>query len=150
MFAKKKQPPIRSLIAEGCHIHGDLTFSEGLRIDGSVEGKVSSSNSGENFGKNKTMVFVSQTGRISGGIHADIIIVNGHVDGPIHANFLLEIQPKARIHGDVSYKQLEMHQGALISGRMLPVERADATDAAGPQTLTATGTGETQIAPRQA
>lgn len=120
MFSKKKQPPIRSLIAEGCHVQGNLSFSEGLRIDGSVEGSVVSAEI--ETGKHKSMVFVSQAGQVSGGIKADIIIVNGRVDGPIHANFLLELQPKARVHGDVQYKQLEMHPGALIEGRMLPLD----------------------------
>jgi cytoskeletal protein CcmA (bactofilin family) len=34
---------------------------------------------------------------------------------------LLELQPKARIEGDVSYKALEMHQGATISGQLKPM-----------------------------
>ena len=34
---------------------------------------------------------------------------------------MLDLQPKARVNGDVSYRQLEMHQGALISGRMQPI-----------------------------
>jgi cytoskeletal protein CcmA (bactofilin family) len=34
---------------------------------------------------------------------------------------LLELQPKARIEGDVSYKSLEMHQGATISGQLKPM-----------------------------
>ena len=39
MFGKKKQPPIKSLIAQGTRIQGDLQFGEGLRIDGG-EGNV--------------------------------------------------------------------------------------------------------------
>jgi len=38
MFAKKKQPPIKSLIAQGSRIDGNITFAEGLRIDGDVVG----------------------------------------------------------------------------------------------------------------
>ena len=40
MFAKKKQPPIKSLIAHGSEIHGSLKFTDGLRIDGAVVGDV--------------------------------------------------------------------------------------------------------------
>ena len=36
----KKQPPIRSLIGEGTVLHGEVRFSEGLRIDGEVHGDV--------------------------------------------------------------------------------------------------------------
>jgi cytoskeletal protein CcmA (bactofilin family) len=35
----------------------------------------------------------------------------------VHAPELLELQPKARVEGDVSYKALEM-QGATIIGQL--------------------------------
>ena len=41
MFGKKGQPPIRSLIAQGSRIEGNLRFTEGLRIDGEVVGNTS-------------------------------------------------------------------------------------------------------------
>lgn len=34
MFGKKKQAPIRTLVGGGALIHGELRFTEGLRIDG--------------------------------------------------------------------------------------------------------------------
>jgi cytoskeletal protein CcmA (bactofilin family) len=40
MFGKKKQPPIKSLIAEGTAIEGNLKFSDGLRVDGTVIGEI--------------------------------------------------------------------------------------------------------------
>ncbi|MDO4724901.1 MAG: polymer-forming cytoskeletal protein [Comamonadaceae bacterium] len=140
MFSKSKQPPIRSLIAEGCHVHGDISFADGIRIDGTVEGTLSGD---EAKSKKGTLVFVSEHGRVSGGIQADTIIVNGVVEGPLHAALMLDLQPKARVNGDVSYRQLEMHQGALISGRMQPIlspavsaaeERGAAAQAAPPGT----------------
>ena len=35
---------------------------------------------------------------------------------------LLELQPKAQIEGDVHYKALEMHQGAVIAGQLRPTD----------------------------
>ena len=34
MFSRNKQPPIKSLIAEGSRIEGNVHFTDGLRIDG--------------------------------------------------------------------------------------------------------------------
>jgi cytoskeletal protein CcmA (bactofilin family) len=34
---------------------------------------------------------------------------------------MLELQPNARIEGDVQYAALEMHQGALITGQLRPI-----------------------------
>jgi cytoskeletal protein CcmA (bactofilin family) len=35
---------------------------------------------------------------------------------------LLELQPKAHIEGDVFYKAIEMHLGAVIAGQLRPLE----------------------------
>lgn len=114
MFSKKKQPAIRSLIADGNRIEGNVQFADGLRIDGTVVGDV---RSGEE--KNSILV-ISETAAIVGEVHADHVIVNGTVRGPVYARSMLELQPKARIEGDVYYTALEMHQGAIISGLLRP------------------------------
>lgn len=114
MFSRNKQPPIRSLIAEGDRLEGDLHFVQGLRIDGQVVGDVRCT--AELGG----LLVVSATARVEGAIHAAHVIVNGEVLGPVFASTLLELQPKARVTGDVHYKALEMHQGATICGNMLP------------------------------
>lgn len=115
MFNKKKQPPIKSLIAEGSHIVGNITFSDGLRVDGTVTGNIAADE------KEASILVISEIAAITGEIIADHIIVNGRVHGPIHARKMLELQPKARIDGDVSYAALEMHQGALITGQLRPL-----------------------------
>ncbi len=116
MFNKKKQPPIRSLIAQGSRIDGDLIFSDGLRIDGAVNGTVTAS------ADQASILVISESAKLTGEIRADHIIINGTVIGPVHASVMLELQPKARIDGDVYYKALEMHHGAIIAGRLCPAD----------------------------
>lgn len=115
MFNKKKQPPIRSLIAEGSQIDGDFRFVDGLRIDGAVKGVVCANPD------MPSILVISETATVTGEIHADHIIINGTVKGPVYANAMLELQPKARIQGDVHYTALEMHQGAIIAGQLRPM-----------------------------
>jgi cytoskeletal protein CcmA (bactofilin family) len=115
MFNKKKQPPIKSLIAQGTRIEGHVLFHDGLRIDGEVVGDIRASD------EKPSILVVSEVATVIGQIHADHVIINGHVKGPVLAFDLLELQPKARIEGDVSYKALEMHQGATISGQLKPM-----------------------------
>jgi cytoskeletal protein CcmA (bactofilin family) len=112
MFGKKKQPPIKSLIAEGTSIEGNLKFADGLRIDGTVIGEIRAKEG------SPSILVISEFATVTGLIHADHVIINGHVRGPVHASELLELQPKAKIEGDVSYKALEMHQGAVIFGQL--------------------------------
>mgnify|MGYP006180326071 FL=1 len=115
MFEKRKQPPIKSLIAQGTRIDGDLSFRDGLRIDGEVTGNIRASEG------HTSILVVSEVAQVTGLVEADHVIINGHVKGPVVARELLELQPKARIEGDVSYKALEMHQGATISGQLKPM-----------------------------
>ncbi|OYU43903.1 MAG: cell shape determination protein CcmA [Burkholderiales bacterium PBB4] len=115
MFNRKKQPPIKSLIAEGTHLEGNIQFSDGLRVDGDVKGNVRADSA------SASILVVSEAAHIIGELEADHIIINGSVKGPVHAREMLELQPKARIEGDVHYAALEMHQGALITGQLRPL-----------------------------
>jgi len=115
MFDRKKQPPIKSLIAHGCQIDGNFSFAEGLRVDGELKGNI------VGVADRPSILVISESAVITGEILADHVIVNGQVLGPIHARVMLELQPKARITGDVTYKMLEMHQGALVEGRLSPL-----------------------------
>jgi cytoskeletal protein CcmA (bactofilin family) len=115
MFNKKKQPPIKSLIADGSEINGNISFTDGLRVDGKVTGNVHASE------EISSILVISEIATIIGEITADHIIINGTVKGPVHARKMLELQPKARIEGDVQYTALEMHQGALITGQLRPI-----------------------------
>jgi cytoskeletal protein CcmA (bactofilin family) len=117
MFGKGKPAPqkrIDSLIGAGTTVRGDIVFEGGLRIDGQVVGNVTASE-----GKPATLV-VSDAARVDGRIEVSHLVINGAVNGPVAARDYLELQPKARIVGDVSYKTLEMHVGAQIQGRLEP------------------------------
>jgi cytoskeletal protein CcmA (bactofilin family) len=115
MFNKKKQPPIKSLIAEGSQITGSISFTDGLRVDGDVNGNIRAKDD------MASILVISETAHVTGEITADHIIINGTVKGPVNARMMLELQPKARIEGDVHYAALEMHQGALITGQLRPI-----------------------------
>jgi cytoskeletal protein CcmA (bactofilin family) len=118
LFGRKKQPPIRSLIGEGTVIQGELRFDAGLRIDGEVQGDVVATGP-------SSLLVISENARVSGKVMAGHVIINGQVHGPVVSTALLELQPKARIVGDVHYETLEMHQGATIDGELKHVMAAE-------------------------
>jgi cytoskeletal protein CcmA (bactofilin family) len=119
MFNRKKQPPIKSLIAHGTQISGGISFSEGLRVDGVILGNLMAAEG------HPSILVISETASVEGEIRAAHVIINGSVTGHIHASELLELQPKAQIRGDVHYKALEMHQGATITGQLRPMMMAE-------------------------
>jgi len=116
MFSSKtvKQTEIASLIGATTSVTGNIEFSGGLRIDGTVKGSVHCVD-GEKGG----MLVVSENGRIEGEVRAGHLVVAGCIQGPVCAANLIELQPKARIAGDVRYRALEMHHGAVVEGMMI-------------------------------
>lgn len=116
MFGKKPnaQKRIDSLIGAGTVVRGDIIFEGGLRIDGQVAGNVTATE-----GKPATLV-VSEQARVDGMVEVSHVVINGQVHGPVTAVDYLELQPKARVVGDVAYKTLEMHVGAVVQGRLDP------------------------------
>jgi cytoskeletal protein CcmA (bactofilin family) len=115
MFGTKRTTPktIGTLIGAGTTIEGTLSYSGGLRIDGTVKGDVRSLN-GE-----PGMVIVSEQGSVIGEVHAAHLVVSGKVNGPLFVTDVLELQPKAHVAGDVHYRAVEIHHGAVVEGRLI-------------------------------
>ena len=84
----------------------------GPRIDGRVDGNISTQN-----GDAGTVV-ISEQAHIDGEINVSHVVVNGTVRGPIIAEDYLELQAKAHVVGDVTYRKLEMQLGAVVQGRL--------------------------------
>ncbi len=121
MFDRKKRhaPPqkrIDSLIGAGTVVRGNVEFRGGLRIDGQVEGNVSTVG-----GESGTLV-ISEEARVDGEVAASHAVINGTVNGTVRADDYLELQAKARIVGDLQYRTLEMQLGAVVKGRLIHAE----------------------------
>ena len=116
MFFKKSnriQNSIDTLIGADTRVEGDIHFTGGLRVDGAIRGNVIEPNS------SPSTLILSEHGRIEGAISASKVVINGKVIGPVKASQFIELQAKARVTGDVHYKSLEMHTGAVIEGKLV-------------------------------
>lgn len=115
MFSRSKKPQNRidTLIGAESKIIGDIEFSGGLRVDGSIRGNVSET------GSNPGTLVLSEHGRIEGAISVSHAVINGVVVGPLIARSYVELQAKSRVTGDVCYKSLEMHMGAVVEGKLI-------------------------------
>ena len=116
MFGRKVSKPqnrIDCLIGAGTVIEGNITFSGGLRVDGHVRGNVLAAED-----KPGTLV-LSEQARIEGEIRVSHVVINGTIVGPVHAVEYVELQTKSNVTGDVHYRTLEMHLGAVVQGRLV-------------------------------
>jgi cytoskeletal protein CcmA (bactofilin family) len=124
MFNRNKtaapQKRIDSLIGAGTVVRGDVVFCGGLRIDGHVQGNVTTAD-----GEPGTLV-VSEQARVDGEVSVSHVVINGSVNGSVRADDFIELHAKARITGDLSYRRLEMQTGAVVQGRLVHAEPVSA------------------------
>ncbi|MBE9532590.1 MAG: polymer-forming cytoskeletal protein [Proteobacteria bacterium] len=119
MFNKKKKAVkatrIDTLIGQHTHIKGDISFSGGLRIDGSVAGNVNAT------GDTESVLTLSEQGTIEGEIRVPNLIINGSVSGNVYVSEHVELAAKAKINGNVYYHLLEMAMGCEVNGQLIHV-----------------------------
>jgi cytoskeletal protein CcmA (bactofilin family) len=119
--ARSSQKRIDSLIGAGTVVQGNVVFAGGLRIDGAVDGKVATAEDAQG-----TLV-ISELARVEGEVKVSHVVINGSVTGPVTATDYLELQAKARVNGDVVYRTLEMHVGAIVQGKLMHAEAETAS-----------------------
>lgn len=116
MFSGKNPRPavrIDTLVGRNSEISGNVTFTGGLHVDGTIHGNVSSGESAE------SALSLSQHGVIKGEIRVAHITINGTVEGNVYASQRLVLGTEARITGDVHYNLIEMAVGATVDGKMV-------------------------------
>lgn len=118
MFGSSKQNnrptmTIDTLIGAKTKIKGDVSFSGGFRVDGSIIGSVVSD------GGPDAVLSISDQGSVEGEVRAPHVIINGVMKGDVIASERVELAAQARVHGNVHYKVLEMAAGAQITGRVV-------------------------------
>ena len=103
---------LSSLIDRGVEIVGDVVITDGLRIDGHVQGDVRAK------GDARGLLVLSEHGSIRGSVRAWDAVINGTVEGDVVVEHFLELQPNARVTGSISYRRMRMECGATVNGRL--------------------------------
>ena len=123
MFKKHKPGPreghaVDTLIGAHVTIRGDVEFSGGLYVEGRVVGKVSAVE-GES-----AVLMLAETGSIEGEVRAPVVLLDGRLDGDVHAAERVELAANARVQGNVHYRVVEMNAGAQLTGRLVHADAA--------------------------
>jgi cytoskeletal protein CcmA (bactofilin family) len=107
---------VDTLIGEKTVIKGDLLFSGGLHVDGTIHGAVVATNGAE------AVVMLTAKGVIEGEVRAPHVVINGQLKGDIVASEHVELQADARVQGNIYYKMLQMAAGAQVNGQIVREE----------------------------
>ncbi|HFE39296.1 MAG TPA: polymer-forming cytoskeletal protein [Gammaproteobacteria bacterium] len=109
---KRRNAKIDSLLGQNTEIQGDVFFSGGLHIDGSIKGNIVATEPG-------SQITVSDQGAIKGEIRVPNIVLNGQVIGDVYASERIELASEAKVTGTVYYNLIEMAIGAEVNGKLV-------------------------------
>ena len=122
--SKRRTNRIHTLIGQHSQVVGDVKFSGGLHIDGTIKGNVIAENDGH------SMVQLSDQGTIEGEVNVPYVIINGVVIGDVHGGEHVELSAKARVTGNVYYNLIEMAVGAEVNGKLVHTQVSEESSVA--------------------
>ncbi|MGH8475110.1 MAG: bactofilin family protein [Methylococcales bacterium] len=118
MFGNRKNQKIKAsristIVGQGTEVHGNITFTGGLHVDGIIKGNVNGELS------ESSILSLSELGMIEGDVRVPILILNGSVLGNVFASERVELAPRSKVTGDVTYNLIEMAVGAEVNGKLV-------------------------------
>ena len=70
-------------------------------------------------------VTIASSGRVDGKIRAKVIVVEGEVNGDLHATDLIRVTAEGRVRGDLHAARVGVLRGARLQGRIFMRHRPD-------------------------
>ena len=98
---------IETIIGKHTIIKGEISGTGNLRVDGTVEGGISS----------EGCVVIGEAGTVNGDIRANTLNVSGQVNGNADISDNLSIAASGQLIGDVKVGSFNIAQGGVFKGR---------------------------------
>jgi cytoskeletal protein CcmA (bactofilin family) len=87
---------------------GELSFDKGMRLQGRLEGKITTPG----------RVHVAKEAKMAADVEAGAIFVEGEVHGNLTASDRIELKNSARYEGDLRASKLVVEEGAIFTGHV--------------------------------
>ncbi len=116
MFKRETPDQIVSLLGEGAMMVGEISFSNGLRVDGVVKGAI----------RSEAVLVIGPKGLVEAEVFIRRASINGEFRGVIHASDRVEIHREGRVHGDIFTPCLIIDAGAHFDGKCNMSEKSPA------------------------
>ncbi len=97
-----------TIIGPDASFKGELTFEQGLRLQGKFEGRINTA------GK----LHIAKEAKLSADVEAGAIVVEGDVKGNLVATDKIELKNSARYEGDIQTSKLVVDEGASLVGHV--------------------------------
>ncbi|MGB6383686.1 MAG: polymer-forming cytoskeletal protein [Terriglobales bacterium] len=96
-------------IGKSVVIKGELSGSEDLYVDGSVEGKIELRSHSLTVGPN---------GNVKADVSAKAVVIQGKLIGSVNASDRVELRKSAVVTGDVTTQRIAIEEGAFLQGKV--------------------------------
>jgi cytoskeletal protein CcmA (bactofilin family) len=97
-----------SILGPTLYFKGDLSADEDLLIQGRVEGSIT----------HTQRLTIGAQGTVKANIRAQLIIVEGTVDGDLQAEKSIVVKDTARVCGNIQAPSVSINEGACFSGNI--------------------------------
>ena len=97
---------LNTIIGKGSTVEGTLNINNCLRIDGTVKGKISCTET----------LTISSDGVVEAEINAKDAVFSGKVVGNVKVSGKVELDNNASVHGDITTSQIIINEGAFFQG----------------------------------
>src|SRR3954470_53768 len=97
---------VTTLLGRGSEFEGKLSFEGTVRIDGKLSGEIFTDD----------VLIVGEGAEIKAEINVGAIVIEGTVQGNIHAKRSVEIRTPAKVRGNITTPSLFIEKGVLFDG----------------------------------
>jgi cytoskeletal protein CcmA (bactofilin family) len=113
--ARQLPKSIDTLIGAGVRMEADVACSGVLRVQGEILGNVSCDQHPDGT------LIVDSAGSVTGAVSATHVSVRGHIVGPVRSQQSIEIHEGGSLVGDVAFREIAIHAGGVVDGKLTPL-----------------------------
>ncbi len=97
-----------TVIGQGIHVKGEITGPASIEVWGSLEGRAGT----------EGLLWVREGGEVNGEVAATNVVVEGEVQGSIHAKDKVELRATCKVEGDLAAQTVAIAEGSYFEGRI--------------------------------
>lgn len=112
---KQRSEKIDFFLDRSSFFEGKMTFEGIFRLDGKVVGEVFNSGT----------LISGETAVLRGKLGVNVLILNGRMEGEVHARERVEIHSKGKIYGTIMAPILVIQDGGILEGNCKMVTTSD-------------------------
>lgn len=112
-----------SIVGASLRINGDLTITQSLRIDGTLNGNIYQAED------SLATVAIGPGASVLGNVSVQDVIISGYVKGNIVCPGRVELVHTAKVDGDLTYGSLGVAVGARIMGQLRQIDEMTQNEA---------------------